>query len=841
MSQRAVLQAAQPAIRLEAEPTAELLAWAAAIEASDASTLEKARQLATGLGARPGADGLTQIGFWTPELSGDVIQPKNILLEVFTPIEPIDPGRDEQTVRFRRDYVQLEKQGDYQWGVLNGLQAGTTQAIGSLYWLRYLCPDTNGVLRVGDPMGSSYPFGVYAPAEVYDVDALQRRRADLPYYEAMAAAVLRDAAENEPPCPFTVPAPSNILQLHVRTASPNGYVSGLTALYRELARKLRHGEPLTPAETNLIGYDAVQLLPIEPTVEVRAGQAEDDFFSICAEDGAMLDSETEGLFRDPNEVRVRLRRPDLQNWGYDVVIFGSAATNPALLETLRPDELVDFVAELHNFPTGPIRLIYDLVYGHADNQALDLLNVSFLKGPNMYGQDVNHQNPGVRAILLEMQRRKVSTGADGIRIDGGQDFKYFNPLTEKVDYDDPYLLAMGDLVQEIGPARWRPFVIYEDGRPWPAEGWEEVSTYRDLVELRPDSFQWGPLIFAHNTPALQGFWARKWRRVCEKMQFGAGWITGCGNHDTLRRGTQVAASEPINLNLGATLPEVLANAYDNPSIGALTYGFSPGLPMDFIHCLMRAPWGFFRNTDDRFGVKVVAEEAPGFLDWQVTPELYGDGALFSGLKRLGFATLEDLRGFLTALTEAIKATDYDLELTATACQGAAPAEPSGAVPTVDVAWLKAFARRFMEDMHAACNVWLHADRVEPERAAHNLALRQLRRERPWLRHNLRVSEGVSDERLDLLTTPCTTIFYGLRRDPQGSGAVALVAHMGGEPMAVRLPELFPTHTGGWTLLLASPGLAIDAAHLEGEAFTLADSQALILEPLAAGDSTPAGV
>ena len=44
--------------------------------------------------------------------------------------------------------------------------------------------------------------------------------------------------------------------------------------------------------------------------------------------------------------------------------------------------------------------------------------------------------------------------------------------------------------------------------------------------------------------------------------------------------------------------------------------------MDFIHCLMRAPWGFFRNTDDRYGVKVVAEEGPGFLDWQISPEQY---------------------------------------------------------------------------------------------------------------------------------------------------------------------------------------------------------------------------
>jgi hypothetical protein len=42
--------------------------------------------------------------------------------------------------------------------------------------------------------------------------------------------------------------------------------------------------------------------------------------------------------------------PDTTNWGYDVVIAGMAAVNPVLLETGRPDELVDLAAVLHNFP-----------------------------------------------------------------------------------------------------------------------------------------------------------------------------------------------------------------------------------------------------------------------------------------------------------------------------------------------------------------------------------------------------------------------------------------------------------------------------------------------------------
>ena len=129
-----------------------------------------------------------------------------------------------------------------------------------------------------------------------------------------------------------------------------------------------------------------------------------------------------------NRSPLKLIKPNTQDWGYDVPILGSSATNPALLGSLRPDELIEFIATLHNFPTGPIHLIYDLVFGHADNQAELLINRQFLKGPNMYGQDLNHQLPMPRAILLEMQRRKINTGADGIRIDGGQDFRSVNGL-----------------------------------------------------------------------------------------------------------------------------------------------------------------------------------------------------------------------------------------------------------------------------------------------------------------------------------------------------------------------------------------------------------------------------
>ena len=57
---------------------------------------------------------------------------------------------------------------------------------------------------------------------------------------------------------------------------------------------------------------------------------------------------------------------------------------------------------------------------------LPLLNSYWFRGPNMYGQDVNQQHPVVRALMLEMQRRKVDIGADGVRVDGAQDFKLWN-------------------------------------------------------------------------------------------------------------------------------------------------------------------------------------------------------------------------------------------------------------------------------------------------------------------------------------------------------------------------------------------------------------------------------
>lgn len=88
-------------ITLVPEETQKPIDWAQSVHNSDATLFHKAKLLATRLGAYPRGDGLTDIGFWVLELSSGEIQPKNIYLEIFTPLHPVDPRQDWQTLKFR--------------------------------------------------------------------------------------------------------------------------------------------------------------------------------------------------------------------------------------------------------------------------------------------------------------------------------------------------------------------------------------------------------------------------------------------------------------------------------------------------------------------------------------------------------------------------------------------------------------------------------------------------------------------------------------------------------------------------------------------------------------------
>jgi hypothetical protein len=596
-----------------------------------------------------------------------------------------------------------------------------------------------------------------------------------------------------------VDPPINILQVHVGTATTEGTLAALAEQYRRLAAGVAAGLEPTDGERVWLGYDAVQLMPAEPTVVHEDGPA---FW----EEHALPDG----------RLAVAHRRPDTTDWGYDVVIAGGAAVNPSLLRTGRPHELADLAAALHEFPGGPIQLVLDVVYGHTDNQGLDVLAPAWTTGPDMYGQHLDYRNPMVRAQLLEMQRRKVDLGADAVRVDGAQDFTWWDDAAGRLVYDDRYMQEISDVVQEGATHRFRSFMIFEDGRPWPRPDWELASSYRAVVERQDHVVQWGPLTFAHNTPFLFTFWITRWWRLREIAQSGSMWISGCANHDTLRRGMQVDPDGFINSFLGDSPPEIIRNAYDHPAAGLLFHGFLPGIPMDFVNASVRSAWSFIRNIDARYAVKAWGEEAR-FLDWHVTREWYAEEDAFVRLKALGFASYDGLRRFMDHLARAVDIYGDDDAPVPDSLAAARP--PLDQIP-LDVPTLRRAARAWMDDVHDYCSVprW----RPDPARARFNHSLREFRRSRPWLTGDL----GPSDVFAYRHPVDGSVVFFGMRSSPDSAGSIAMVANMEGAAVEVVPAELLAgAAVDGWEPAAVAPGVAY---HGFDRPLVLSDSEGILL-------------
>ncbi|TDL83704.1 hypothetical protein E2L08_03430 [Palleronia sediminis] len=738
---------------------------------------------------------IASFGFWTPELLDNRVPDGDVFLEVLSPVEPLDLTRAHQELVFERAYLPVARYEAHTFAAARGMRAGRRDEGGDFYTLVWR--DQNDEWhRILDPLAMSLPFGVMAPAELYDVAAMRAARRDTAFWEGFAG---------ETPRKFGPPA--NILQIHVPTATAGGTLASLTRHYERLSERVEKGLNRDPLDELFLGYDAVQLLPVEPTTVYETGP---DFWSEIADPD------------DHHHVTVNLIRPNTTNWGYDIVIAGMGTVNPVLLESGRPDELMDFAAALHNFPTKPKMLILDVVFGHADNQGLRALNPHFFAGPNMYGQNLDYKNPAVRAILLEMQRRKVDFGADGVRVDGAQDFKWWDNQAQELRHDDEFLQSMADIEQEAAGTRYRPWFIFEDGRPWPQEDWELSSTYRAVIETQNDDdvFQWGPLTFAHNTPFIYGYWLSKWWRIKEMLARGSNWISGTANHDTLRRGTQVNPKLNINTRLGDTRMEILEKAYDNPAVSMLTYAAFPGVPMDFLNATARGNWGFIRNQDDKYGIKVVAEEAIS-LKWQVDAYHYSIPGNFTRLKQLGFETREELKRFFEFLPALVEVTDYDVDHIAKLLNGVEP--PLAGPGHFTVRDLKEIARAWMDDMHEYCNVFNTVSMLNPAQTGFMLKLRNFRRDNMWLRGNL----GPEDHFDYLQPVDGKTIFTSYRKGP--GKEVFTITHMEGGPSdefdPLRLP--IPGLKGaGWRCVLRTPTIGED--YLSGP-IVLHDSMGVVFE------------
>lgn len=745
---------------------------------------EGAQAIVKLLGANP-RNNVAYFGFWTPHIAGA----EEVVLEILTPTTPINLQANEQELQFEKAHYPVLRVGDFCVTVIDRLTPGTRENVGPFYWLKY---QRDGWKIVHDHLACSVPFGVLAPAEYYDLEGMLDKRTDKAHYHSLTGETETDGYLRLPP-------PVNMLEVHVGTASAAGTIAGLNQIYSTIAEKIRAGQALAPYEEHYISYDAIQLMPIEPPIE---HEGDPRFW--------------ETLSETDQQVTVQVRQHDITNWGYDVMISASPAINPAILGSKRPDELLDLIQTLHHFPKQPIRFMLDIVYGHTDHQAEPILNEYFLAGENMYGYNMNYKHPVTRAYLLEMQRRKHNYGVDGIRVDGAQDFKWWEPETDQLHHDDDYLRLMNDIVQEVDGIQYRPWMIFEDGRPWPRDDWELASSYREVTKQMPNVWQWGPLTFAHNTPFLFTFWISKWWRILEMAQFGREWITGCANHDTLRRGTQVDPQARINTYLGDSLPEIFENAYDNPAAKLFDYAMMPGIPMDFLNASMRAPWGFIRNTDDRYGVKVVSEEAR-FVDWTITKERYQAEDMFTRLKALGFHERDELHRFVHLLDHMVQATRYNLPVIVDLLSAVTP--PLPCLP-LSIEKLKAISRAWMDDMHEYCNTARYVEHQDKSKAAYNAAVRNFRRKRPWLMENLR-----DEDHFDYLhPVDGSVTFYGLRHAPDGKEQILFVANMEGAPRTLT-PAQLPIPNlpqDGWQLLLP-----LHRRASAKDEITLADSEALV--------------
>ncbi len=460
---------------------------------------------------------------------------------------------------------------------------------------------------------------------------------------------------------------------------------------------------------------------------------------------------------------------------------------------------------LHNFAGGPIHVTLDLALGHLDDQALLLLDPRCFAGASRYGQSLNIDEPFVRALLVEILRRKLRYGPDGIRIDEAQEIQRRSPGGAEGSVDRDLLANLNQVEQSVAGVRYRPWMIFEDGRPWPADDEPLASSYRPQGPLSASVWQLGPLSLAGEVPYRQTYWLDRWWRVEEIAHAGSQWVTGSANQDTIRRASQLDPTIAINHRLGASLPEVFHNGFDNPAAWLLTYAMLPGIPLDFLPASLHAPWSFVRNTDDHYAVKVVANEAH-FLDWAVSEAEFARDDSLRRLKALGFYSLEGLKRFMGVLSHVVQATDNDLASIVAMLNAV---EPPLSGLSITEGSLKMLARAWMDDLAEYCNVWRFTEDLDRPRSDFNHAARVLRRQRPWLVQNF----GLDDQLAHQAPSRGTVLVYGLRHAPARNEQLLLVANLEGLARTVTPSELPLANLpgDGWRLALATPGLIVDTA------------------------------
>lgn len=760
-------------------------------------TLSNAHETARLLGSKVTGSNARFL-LWHPRIK----KAAQVFIEIFIPVSELLFDKPDQHCNMRYFRFETDITGEFAAVVLENVPPGNKDQFGAFYQYA-LAFDDGSEETIRDPMAWSLPYGIYAPAELYDIEKVLETRKDAAFFKQLAKKAEKDEFNRAGPS-------ANLLEIHTGTATAEGTLLSLAQRYKQIAGSIKRGVELTPYEQNLSGFDGVELMPVDPVIE----HPENHTFWRPVQKS----KQTGG------EITLNLQKPSVTNWGYDSVIFGAAAVNPSILSTGRPHELLDLIETLHNFPSGPIKVVLDVVYGHADNQACNLLPEEFFAGPGIYGQNINFKNPLVRAMILEIQRRKMSWGFDGIRVDASQDFKYYDAKQGAFLYDDEFLIQMSAVEPEAAGITYKPWMIFEDGRPWPRDDWELASTCRAITEQQKHAFQWAPTIFGYNVPFKYTYWVSKWWRLNEQTRFGNKWITGYANHDTMRRGTQTNPKTiNVNFNLGNSLKMVMENAYNNPSATLLMNTFLPGVPMDFLHALGNTPWSFIRNTDTKYAIKIAAEEAH-FTDWQITDVEYRNTRFFKRLKAFGFENLADLRRFAKALLNLVYITEYN------------PGNIADLLNTVDppfaaTGWtqikLNRYASAWMADLYEYCNAEMHTDLIDARKSSFNLKTREYRLQNKWLLSNfdnddfLKYREPVDG----------AIIFYGFRRDRNSGKELIFIANMEGQQRQVLASDfdlpLKKRH--GWKIAISTPSVRAKDIH---QPIKLPVSQGILFEKIA---------
>ncbi|MDX1691708.1 MAG: glucosylglycerol hydrolase, partial [Acidimicrobiia bacterium] len=228
-------------ISVDATATAELVERASGLLEGDPHAVGPL------LGPIPGPSAVS-FGVWVPEQDVTAVD-----VEFLLPPDGFDPASPPPAVDMDRVVLPMELAGAFAWLVATGVPVGTRTRVGALY---RLVIHTSGVEVVRpDPLAWSMPFGAFGPAEVIDTAEITRSRSDREHFV--------DDGER-------MPAPTSILQVHVPTATSEGTLAALTDHYRALAARVVANET-GPDDDVWLGYDAVELMPVEPTITFETG------------------------------------------------------------------------------------------------------------------------------------------------------------------------------------------------------------------------------------------------------------------------------------------------------------------------------------------------------------------------------------------------------------------------------------------------------------------------------------------------------------------------------------------------------------------------------------------